>query len=94
MYLPVFFFYSGEFETIIPVGGLENCQDVLCAVVYKELCHSFIYNRRDDACSIFFSEIITPNCDIHSRVPQDNLSDCENPEDKCQVSLFECFTFW
>ena len=85
---PYFFFYTGAFSTITPVGGLENCQEVLCANVYKEYCHSFIYSRLYDACSIYFSEIVIPNCDIHSGVPQDNLSECDNPKDKCQVSRY------
>ena len=38
----------------------------------------------------YFTEIIIPNCDIHSGVPQDdpNELNCANPEDKCQVSSY------
>ena len=87
--------FSGAFSTIIPVGGLENCQEVLCANVYKEYCHSFIYSRLDDACSIYFSEIDLPDCDIHSGVPQDNLSECDNPEVRLEVSWYHnSFYFW
>ena len=69
-----------------PAGGLSACQDVFCGIVYNAICTSFIYNRVDDACFIYDKKVETPNCDIHSGVPQDNPSDCINPEDKCEVS--------
>ena len=55
---------------------------------FNIICASFIYNRVDDACFIIIydKKVEEPNCDIHSGVPQDNPSDCINPEDKCEVS--------
>lgn len=72
-----------------PAGGLSACQDVLCAVVYASNCTSFLYNRLDDACSVFDRKIETPKCDIRSAVPQDNHADCEDPADKCQVNMLK-----
>ena len=91
-----FYIYSGAFETLTPAGGLSNCQDVLCAVAYAADCTSFLYNRLDDSCAIYNRKIETPKCDIRSAVPTDNLADCENPTDQCQVSIIFCiriFTF-
>ena len=82
-----FYIYSGAFETLTPAGGLSNCQDVLCAVAYAADCTSFLYNRLDDSCAIYNRKIETPKCDIRSAVPTDNLADCENPTDQCQVSI-------
>merc|ERR1712141_198979 len=83
--------FEGAFETITPAGGLSACQDVLCALIYPDNCTSFIYNRLDDSCSVYDRQVATPNCDIHSAVPQDNHADCEDPTDKCQLfTEFEC----
>jgi len=83
--------FEGAFETLSPAGGLPNCQDVFCAIAYKDNCTTFIYNRLDDTCAIYDGEAATPKCDIHSAVPQDNPADCENPTDKCQTfTEFEC----
>ena len=42
----------------------------------------------DDYCAVFDKVVEIPECDIRSGVPQDNPSDCVNPEDKCQVSRY------
>ena len=72
-----------------PSGGLANCQDFFCGDIYASICHTFVYNRKDDACYIFDRDAVSPVCKIHSGVPEDEHEDCDNSAIGCDVSLFK-----
>ena len=82
-----YYIYSGLFDSYQPAFGLAHCQDFLCGIVNKDRCNSFIYNRLDDQC-ILYEKVISerPKCEMSGGMVQDNPSDCDDPEDKCQVS--------
>merc|ERR1712062_643732 len=83
--------FEGAFETVTPVGGLANCQDFFCGDIFASICHTFVYNRKDDACYIFDRDAVSPVCKIHSGVSEDEHEECDNSANGCDhFTEFEC----